>query len=232
MISTISPDLIGKSIELKLTACASSSLSTIHLYFPSSFNSLFLTGPSTSTQFEKAAVFLVLLVVSLNAIWSILEVLPEVDTYLYLVLNWTTSWESSSPKVLGAGIGQNPLTLNLGDAEDISEESADALISETIDPNNLTSEDFSSTSALNSLNCLSLSTLDSNFLVFNRDFLTLIASLIFFKLWSAANLSDLSCLIFLVVVLSVKCLFIWITFRSSTDIVGESGVTPTAAVGI
>ena len=102
----ISPELIGRSNELKFTAWASSSLSVIHAYLlVATCFSLFLTGPSISTQFENAAVLLELLVVSLNSIWSTWLVFPLVETYLYLILNWITSCEISSPILLGSGIG-------------------------------------------------------------------------------------------------------------------------------
>ena len=109
------------SNELKFIASASSSFSNTHSYLPEDAISLFLTIPSNSFQFEKAAVFVVPFTESLNSNWSTVDVFPVVDMYLYLVLNLTICWDTSCPILCGSGIAQNPLTLKLGETLEISQ---------------------------------------------------------------------------------------------------------------
>ena len=230
--STTSPGLIEISNELKLTAFASSSLSIIHSYFPSAFICLFLTGPKTSIQFENAAVFSVWFVESTNLIWSTVAVLPVVETYRYLILNWTTSWETWFPIFLGSGIDQNPLTLYFGSTFCKSADSAEDLISVTTDENNLASESFWEINELSSFLWVSFSAVELNFLVLIKDFFCLIDSSNFLRVCSVDILSALSCLILSVVVLSVRCLFIWTTLKFAVSIAGALGTIPTAAGGM
>ena len=230
--STTSPGLIDISKELKFTALASSSLSRIQPYFPVASIALFLTGPLTSTQFEKAAVFSVWFVASTNFIWSTVEVFPEVETYLYLILNCTTSCDTWFPIFLGSGTAQNPLTLYFGAAVCKSADSAEDLISLTTDEKSFDSESLWETNELNSFLWVSLSAWEANFLVLIKDFFCLIDSSSCFNDCSVDDLSDFNCLILSVVVLSVKCLLIWTTLKFSTLITGGVGIIPDAAGGI
>ena len=89
--------------------------------------------------------------------WSTLLAPPFVPMYLYSFSNPIISWSPVYLDFCGTGIGKKPLTLYLGLASVILSDLDLALISATIEANNLAADDLCSINEFNSLESLSFS---------------------------------------------------------------------------